>query len=558
MSNAQPQVSAAKRTRGRKQDSGGTRTSGVDPRSNGGPRPTLSARQARERALFDALRADDEESLAVEVFMNALCSMGLLADDPRLLESVAALENVTVNAKQRGRMSYDEFRTVIAPAIVLIERALQGNLVIPDFEAFCADIAALYEKTKGNEAGKVASYIPQLARVNPDQYGVAICTVDGQRFSTGDARMDFCVQSCCKPVNYCIALECSGEKIVHQHIGREPSGHSFNELTLNRAGLPHNPMINAGAVMACSLIRPDLTSADRFDLVIDVWTRLAGGKKPGFSNPTYLSERQTADRNFALGYFMREKGAFPSGTDLAATLEFFFQCCSLEMTTEAMSVVAATFANGGICPTTGERVFEPDTVRKCLSLMSSCGMYDFSGEWAFSIGMPGKSGVGGAVYAAVPNVAGLCAWSPRLDELGNSVRGVDFFRELVSTFKFHNYDDLVGAVRERKDPRLARSRLRCEGVTELCWAASEGDLGAVRRLVARGVDIDTGDYDGRTALHLATCGRHKHVIDYLIARGGSLNPRDRWGGSPLDDAYREGHADIAALLERHGARRCAR
>ena len=165
------------------------------------------------------------------------------------------------------------------------------------------------------------------------------------------------------------------------------------------------------------------TMADRFDYVLQRWGQAAGGTMPGFSNPTYLSERKTADRNFALGYFMREKGAFPEGTDLVETLEFYFQCCSLELTAEAMSVVAATLANGGVCPLTGERVFQSGTVRKCLSLMSSCGMYDFSGEWAFRVGLPAKSGVSGVIMIVVPNVMGLVCWSPRLDENGNSVRG---------------------------------------------------------------------------------------------------------------------------------------
>jgi glutaminase len=114
------------------------------------------------------------------------------------------------------------------------------------------------------------------------------------------------------------------------------------------------------------------------------WQAACGGEKPRFSNSVYLSERQTADRNFALGYFMREKGAFPDDVDLHDVLDFYFQCCSIELDTEMMSVVAATLANGGVCPVSGERVFRADTVQQCLSLMSSCGMYDFSGEFAFT------------------------------------------------------------------------------------------------------------------------------------------------------------------------------
>ena len=139
---------------------------------------------------------------------------------------------------------------------------------------------------------------------------------------SGTRATAFCLQSVSKTVSYCLALDEHGTEAVHEHVGREPSGRSFNELALNPKGLPHNPMVNAGAIMTCSLIRPDLDIADRFDLVAATWRRLAGGGRVGFNNAVYLSERQTADRNFALGYSMRESGAFGPGTDLQQTLEF--------------------------------------------------------------------------------------------------------------------------------------------------------------------------------------------------------------------------------------------
>ena len=129
-------------------------------------------------------------------------------------------------------------------------------------------------------------------------------------------------------------------------------------------------------------------SATRLEYVMERWQALCGGDRPGFSSPVYLSERQTADRNFALAYFMRENGAFPDGIDLDDVLDFFFQSCSIELNAEMMSVAAATLANGGINPITGERVFSPETVRHILTLMSSCGMYDYSGQFAFTIGLP--------------------------------------------------------------------------------------------------------------------------------------------------------------------------
>ena len=505
----------------------------------------------RVRRLFEALKTGAGETISSQALIDAIRKSGLRLDDPRLRETMKALRDAE-GAPAAADLDFDRFATVINPNITVTERALQGAMAIPDFDSFCRMLDGLYDEAKTNDGGAVADYIPQLGRVNPEYFGVSVCTVDGQRYSIGDANVEYCLQSTSKPVNYCLALEEHGEEFVHKHIGREPSGQSFNELTLNNRGLPHNPMINAGAIMSTSLVKPQTDASDRFDHVLDTWQRLMGGYRPGFSNATYLSERQTADRNFALGYSMRERGAFPDNTNLVETLEFYFQICSIEVTAESMAVMAGTLANAGVCPTTGDRVFEPGTVQKCLSLMYSCGMYDFSGEWAFAIGLPAKSGVCGAVAVVVPNVLGMIIWSPRLDENGNSVRGVHFARRLVDTFNFHNYDNLVGQTTSKIDPRLPRYKVQSDMIVALCWASSKGDLTAIRRLVALGADLEAGDYDGRTAIHLAASEGHASVVEYFLSQGVEPNPRDRWGGTPLDDAQREGHHNVVSILESNG------
>jgi glutaminase len=514
------------------------------------PEPEIVTEETRDRRLLRALDVNGNGQIPHRALPDALARVGLRADDVRLAESMQRLST----HKDDSLLSPEEMVEVVRPNVSLIERALRGNLVVPDFTNFCEDIREIYEETRKNDAGKVADYIPQLARVPPKHYGISFCTIDGQQHSIGDTKLEFSVQSCTKPINYCIALEEHDEEVFHRHVGREPSGRGFNELSLNRDNKPHNPMINAGAIATCSLIRGKDSVADRFDHVMDQWAKLAGNQKAGFSNAVYLSERQTADRNFALGYFMKEKGVFPAGTDLVSTLEFYFQCCSIESTCERMSIVAATLANGGVCPTTGIRVLKPSTVRACLSLMYSCGMYDFSGEFAFSIGLPAKSGVSGALMVVVPNVMGFCLWSPPLDTLGNSVRGIDFCKALVSRFNFHNYDDLVGSLKHKKDPRRRREDLRVDAVTSLCWAASQGDLRGIQSLLARGIDLNLADYDGRTGLHLAASEGHVAVVEALVARGVAINPQDRWGNTPLDDAFRGGHGGVITVLEGAGAR----
>ena len=536
----------------------------------------------REERLFRSLDADNDQQVLRSDLERMLAQAGLRPDDHRLRDSLQALaiyerQAEAAHPKEPERaIPRDSFCTAIRHNILLIERALQGKMVIPDFTEFCTEIERIYETTRRNRDGRPASYIPQLDLPEPqaDQYGIGLCTVDGQRHALGDSQVFFSLQSTCKPVNYCLALEEHGAEVVHSYIGHEPSGASFNELTLDKQNRPHNPMINAGAIMSSALIKLSDKrrtkgqsglgargwAGERFDYVMERWQALCGGEKPRFSTPVYLSERQTADRNFALSYFMREKEAFPEDVELHDVLEFYFQCCAIELNAEMMSVVAATLANGGICPISGERVFETRTVQHCLAMMSSCGMYDFSGEFAFTIGLPAKSGVCGGIMIVIPNVMGICSWSPRLDAHGNSVRGVAFCRQLVETFNFHSYDILAGNSRKR-DPRVSRTKLRASEVNELIWAASKGDLGAIQHQVLRGARLACADYDLRTPLHLAAAENQIEVVSYFIEQkqrdpeGIDLNPRDRWGGTPLDDATLQGNRAIIELLERAGGRR---
>jgi glutaminase len=484
-----------------------------------------------------------------QAIIEAFAESGIKEDDPR----VAALFKALKTSPEF--LDIAQFQTLQDFSPTLFEQVLSGQLAIPHFGEFCQTLETIFVHVEANKEGHLANYIPQLERVSPDKFGLSVCSIDGQRYSEGDSEDSFCVQSCSKPITYCLALEEQGEEVLHRYVGTEPSGKTFNELTLNAKGLPHNPMINAGAIMCGALIKEGADASDRFDFVMSKWKECAGNMKVGFDNAVYLSERQTADRNFALGYFMREKKAFPKDINLQEVLEFYFQCCSIEVTTAAMSVMAATLANGGNCPLTGAQVFRPDHVKNCLSLMSSCGMYDFSGEFAFRVGIPAKSGVSGAIMLVVPNVLGMAVWSPRLDELGNSVRGVDFCRELVSRFKFHTFDSMVGLRDDRIDPRRNMYESRLGAVISFCLAASEGDVVEMRRLVARGLDPSSADYDKRTALHLAASEGRLTSLRYLLELGVDVNPIDRWGNTPLDDAERHGHDSVISVLSEHGGKR---
>ncbi len=512
----------------------------------------VAAADAIYRGLFDSFNPDKDDRISPLEVLSRLERSGLRPDDPRIAEALAGLAGAGGGSRQ---ITFTQFKNLARHNSSLIRRAVEGNLAVPDFAALSADIKRMHDELLPVDSGAVADYIPQLKRVDPDQLAIALCTVDGQRLSVGNSTTAFCLQSVSKAVSYCLALDQHGIEAVHRHVGREPSGVSFNELALNPQGLPHNPLVNAGGIMTTSLIRPDEDIADRFDLVADTWRRLAGGRRPGFNNAVYLSERQTADRNFALGYSMRENGAFRPGTDLLQTLEFYFQICSIEVDAELLAIAAASLANAGVCPLTEDPVFSQGTVQSCLSLMSSCGMYDFSGEFAFSIGIPAKSGVSGALMLVIPGLMGICVWSPRLDEHGNSVRGIEFCRKLVAEYNVHVFESLVARSGRsaKRDPRRKKNQTQTEAVVALTWAASQGDLNEVRGLIAGGVEPGTADYDGRTPLHLAAAEGQIPVVRYLLAAGADPQPVDRWGGTPKSDAEANGHGEVAALLHRHAA-----
>jgi glutaminase len=499
-------------------------------------------------AIAQTFKLDAQQRVPLIELLARIRTAGIGTDDPRVGDVLADLTDA--DGVDGGRLTSDQFSAVCDASGGLIARALRGELVVPDFPRLEGELRDMYATVAGNKGGAVADYIPQLKRVDPEKFGIAVCTVDGQRFSIGDTNDLFCVQSICKPVNYSLALEEHGAQAVHRHVGREPSGRGFNELSLTHDGLPHNPMINSGAIMTCSLLRSRDELADRFDHVAATWRRLSGSNRVGFNNSVYLSERRTADRNFALGYFMREHGAFPEGTDLLETLEFYFQCCSIELDAQGLATVAATFANAGINPLTNEAVFKPSTARYCLSLMSSCGMYDYSGEFAFTIGLPAKSGVSGGLMLVVPGVMGVCIWSPRLDPVGNSVRGVAFCKELVTRYNFHVFDSLtVGEDTAKRDPRRKKNEAAINATMRLLYAASQGDLDELRAVLASRADPNAADYDGRTALHLAASEGHLTAVRFLIGAGARPAVTDRWAGTPLTDARRAKHTAVVAFLQ---------
>uniref|UniRef100_A0A672RVZ2 glutaminase n=1 Tax=Sinocyclocheilus grahami TaxID=75366 RepID=A0A672RVZ2_SINGR len=431
-----------------------------------------------EDLLFYSI-AEGQERIPAHKFITALKATGLRTGDPRLKECMDMLK-VTLKSTSDG---------------VMLDRHLFKNIFM---------VSSLMD-------------------------GVIMLTTNCVLQSLGDTKVPFCLQSCVKPLKYAIAVHDHGTEYVHRFIGKEPSGLRFNKLFLDEDDKPHNPMVNAGAIVCTSLIKQGASNAEKFDYMMSFLKMMAGNEYVGFSNATFQSERESGDRNFAIGYYLKEKKVI----DLFA------------------SVMAATLANGGFCPITGERVLSPESVRDTLSLMHSCGMYDFSGQFAFHVGLPAKSGVAGGILLVVPNVMGVMCWSPPLDKLGNSVRGIQFCTDLVSLFNFHNYDNLRHFAKKH-DPRREGGEQRVKSVINLLFAAYTGDVSALRRFALSSMDMEQRDYDSRTALHVAAAEGHIEVVRFLLeACKVNPGPKDRWGNMPIDEATHFGHHEVLALLQEY-------
>ena len=328
----------------------------------------------------------------------------------------------------------------------------QFRAVASPLRAFLRD---LHVKYQGLRDGAVADYIPELTKADPDWFGVCLVTVDGQRFEFGDAEQLFTIQSISKPFVYGMALEAHGREKTLTKIGVEPSGDAFNSIELEaRTHRPHNPMINAGAIAAASLV-PGAGPAERLNHVLDVFGRYVG-HEVGVDMAVFTSERATGHRNRAIAHLMRNFDIIDER--LEESLDLYFKQCSILVNCQDLAMMAATLANGGVNPISGARAIAPEYVRDLLSLMYTCGMYDFAGEWAYRIGLPAKSGVGGGIIAVVPGQAGIGVFSPPLDERGNSVRGIRVFEELSQRFGLHIFDCHApqGGLREAMRPHGAK------------------------------------------------------------------------------------------------------
>ncbi len=298
-------------------------------------------------------------------------------------------------------------------------------------------IEELHNKHAENNDGEVATYIPELGKANPDDFGICVVTADGKVYEVGDSRQPFTIQSISKPFTFGMALEIYGHDKVAKHVGVEPSGDAFNSIQLEGGtNRPFNPMINAGAITVSALLYQRYGD-EALERLLARFSA-AAGRSLKVDEAVYQSESRTGHRNRAIAHLLLNFGMVHEEVEPA--LDLYFKQCSILVNCRDLAVMGATLANLGKNPLTGEEVYDIEAVKNMLSIMFTCGMYDYSGQWAYRVGVPAKSGVAGGVMAVVNRQIGLASYSPRLDKRGNSSRGIDVCVDLANELGLHAFD----------------------------------------------------------------------------------------------------------------------
>lgn len=301
-------------------------------------------------------------------------------------------------------------------------------------DAVTRTITRVHERYAGLADGALADYIPELTRADPRGFGIAVVTADGHRYRVGDVEVPFTIQSVSKAFAYALAVDLHGAAEVEKRVDVEPSGEAFNSISLDaETGRPRNPMINAGAIAITGMLPTD-EHGSRFPGILTAFSRLAG-RELQWDEQVYASESTTGHRNRAIANMLRAVEVI--GDPVDDIVEDYFRQCSVLVTADDLAMMAATLANGGVHPLTRDRVVGADAVERALSVMSTCGMYDYSGTWMYEVGVPAKSGVGGGVTGVLPGQLAVAAWSPLLDAKGNSVRGVAAIRDISRVLDLH-------------------------------------------------------------------------------------------------------------------------
>ena len=278
-----------------------------------------------------------------------------------------------------------------------------------------------YEQVKGNTGGKNADYIPYLAQIDKNLFGISVCLLNGETITGGDTEYRFGIESVSKVHTAILALRQYGAQKVLDMIGADATGLPFNSIIaiLLENDHPSTPLVNAGAISACSMVMPVGDSDQKWKAIVENVTDLCGSA-PELIDELYKSESETNFNNRSIAWLLKNYGRIYDNPDLA--LDLYTRQCSLGVTAQQLSIAAATVANNGLNPVTKKEVFKAELAPKITSMIAAVGFYEHSGDWMYSSGIPAKTGVGGGVMGVLPGVFGISAFAPPLDESGNSVK----------------------------------------------------------------------------------------------------------------------------------------
>lgn len=282
-------------------------------------------------------------------------------------------------------------------------------------------IQQAYEQVKGNTGGKNADYIPYLAQIDKNLFGISVCLLNGETITVGDTEYRFGIESVSKVHTAILALRQYGAQKVLDMIGADATGLPFNSIIaiLLENDHPSTPLVNAGAISACSMVMPVGDSDQKWKAIVENVTDLCGSA-PELIDELYKSESETNFNNRSIAWLLKNYGRIYDNPDLA--LDLYTRQCSLGVTAQQLSIAAATVANNGLNPVTKKEVFKAELAPKITSMIAAVGFYEHSGDWMYSSGIPAKTGVGGGVMGVLPGVFGISAFAPPLDESGNSVK----------------------------------------------------------------------------------------------------------------------------------------
>jgi len=451
----------------------------------------MDVSELTHRRLFDALDTDNNGNIWTWELLSKLGQSGIQPSDERVRAALKDLRDPTGRPlgldSQPIQIDFQKFRSIAPHGDGVIQRALEGNLAVSSSEYmdFARAITQIHADLLDDRTGAVADYIPTLRDADPDKFGIAICSADGQTFSIGDTTHRFSIQSTSKVVNLALAYEEHGPDGVHERVGMEPSGGVFNDavLSVGKDGVPANPMINAGAIGTLAMVRAGEPNSARIHALLETWNAMTG-RRLGGDIETLYAELETADGNRALTGRIAAGGKLMGGGGAVAiedAVQFYTQVCALDVDTMELAAMGATLASGGRAPFSGERVFSSDTAGLTLNAMQFNGFYDGSAKFGADVGLPGKSGVSGNVVVVDPkHRMAVVVFSPRLDAAGNSARGLEVCRRLADQFGLHplknlgaprGLDALAQATEARRLADTGRSP-RTAGTASAAQAAS--------------------------------------------------------------------------------------